>query len=316
MLSVRIITQLQDLGVPTAIALGNFDGIHRGHRRVIDPILEIAELFSGRYSTVVSFDPHPRFFFSGQPQPLLTPIAEKARVLADLGLDQLVLLPFTRAIADLSPEEFVVDVLIHQLGAEHLCVGADFRFGRNRSGAASDLRRIAESFGVPTEIIPLFNDDGERISSSAIRRALGSGDVARAAELLGRPYALCGRVVGGQRLGRTLGFPTANLDLPADKLLPAQGVYAGRVSSDGLGLDRHPAVMNLGLRPTVSGDRQLQAEVHLLDWQGDCYGADLRMELLAHLRSEQRFASLDDLKAQIGRDCAQARDLLGLAIAR
>ncbi len=316
MLSVRIITQLQDLGVPTAIALGNFDGIHRGHRRVIDPMLEIAELFPRCYSTVVSFDPHPRVFFSGQRQPLLTPIAEKSRVLADLGLDQLVLLPFTRAIADLSPEEFVVDVLIHQLGAEHLCVGADFRFGRNRVGAATDLRRIAESLGVPTEIIPLFNEGEERISSSAIRRALAAGDVPKAARLLGRPYSLEGRVVGGQRLGRQLGFPTANLDLPADKLLPAHGVYAVQVSSEATGLERHPGVMNLGLRPTVSGDRQLRAEVHLLDWQGDCYGADLRVELIAHLREEQRFESLESLTTQIGRDCALARETLGLAIAR
>ncbi len=304
---------------PTAAALGNFDGIHLGHRQVIDPVLSLrAESPSSErcYVTVVTFDPHPQEFFSGQPRCLLTPLSEKAELLRLLGVDQLVLLPFDRELANLSPEEFVENILVRQLRVQRVSVGADFCFGRQRAGTAMDLKAIATAYGVEVTIAPLKNLEGGRISSSAIRQALEKGDLELANRLLGRPYCLVGQVSQGQQLGRTIGFPTANLHLPPEKFLPRQGVYAVRVhicsSGNPIGFAHPPTlpgVMNVGYRPTVDGTRQV-IEVHLLNWSGDLYGQTLIVNLEQFLRSEQKFNSLQDLKAQIQRDCDAASAIL------
>ena len=284
---------------PTSVALGNFDGLHLGHRQVVQPILNrspgsssatvsetdqswhsqagtdenwesehpatwqndsaallersdnrlnfdssIAQRrvegnsLSGRnsaasdrpYSTVVTFDPHPQEFFTGQPKKLLTPLAEKVELLAAMGVEQLVLLPFDRELANLTASEFVEEILVRQLQASRISVGMDFRFGRGRAGKAVDLQSIASSYGIDVTLAPLYScGEGDRISSSAIREGLASGDLTKANKLLGRPYSLVGTVVGGQRLGRTIGFPTANIELPPEKFLPRFGVYAVQV---------------------------------------------------------------------------------------
>lgn len=255
-------------------------------------------------ATVVTFDPHPQEFFTGQRRLLLTPVAEKAQYLESIGVQQLVLLPFDAALARLTPQEFVEQILIQGLQAQRISVGQDFRFGQQRSGTIADLQIIAAQHGVPVEVAPLHLHQEERISSSAIRHALSCGAIEQANRLLGRSYKLMGEVVGGRQLGRTIGFPTANLQLPADKFLPCCGVYC--VWVEGAGAERQPGVMNIGYRPTVEGN-QITVEIHLLDWSGDLYGHTLTVSLEHFLRPEQKFAGLDELKAQIQQDCQQAR---------
>jgi riboflavin kinase/FMN adenylyltransferase len=305
---VWISSSLQTVLTPTAVALGNFDGIHLGHRQVIDPVLIAREQAVLRlYTTVVSFSPHPREFFSGQPLALLSPLEERISLLEQMGVDQLVVLPFDEELARLSPAQFVQQILVDKMQAKHISVGKDFRFGHKRSGTAELLRDLAADYGIEVSQVSLQTCDGERISSSAVRQSLGNGDVRNASRLLGRPYRLIGKVVHGQQLGRTIGFPTANLQLPESKLLPAQGVYGVKVASKELNNgDPLFGVMNIGNRPTVNGTQQT-IEVHLLDWSGDLYGQELTVELLEFIRSEQRFTSLDALKHQILADCSVAR---------
>lgn len=287
---------------PTTVALGNFDGLHLGHRQVILPVLNQ----DSAYPTVVTFSPHPREFFTGQQLSLLTPQDEKALLLESFGIAQLVSLPFNRELADLSPAQFVEEILVQHLQAQSISVGEDFRFGYKRLGTADDLKAIAATHGISASIVPLLTFQGKRISSSSIREALLTGDVSMANRMLGRSYRLMGQVMQGQQLGRTIGFPTANLQVPDDKLIPRQGVYGVRVQ----GFDRSIlGVMNIGNRPTVNGTHQT-IEVHLLDWTGDLYGKTLTVELEEFIRPEQKFASLDDLKAQISADCETARTML------
>lgn len=321
---------------PTAVALGNFDGLHRGHQKVIQPVLNfvksqetlpttsvhnlsLIDSTQQVYSTVVSFNPHPKEFFSGQSRALLTPLEEKKLQLSIWGIQQLVLLPFDRELVALSPEDFVEKILVQQLGTQTISVGEDFCFGKQRSGTANDLQAIAAKFGIPVTVVPNFTWCGDRVSSSAIRHALTEGNLQRAKQLLGRPYILTGTVVKGQQLGRTIGFPTANLQLPPNKFLPRQGVYAVRVLIQAETTDSSPlldrllplaaGVMNIGYRPTINGTTQ-SVEIHLLDWLGDLYGKNLTVELEEFLRPEQKFASLEELKAQINADCTKAKSLL------
>jgi riboflavin kinase / FMN adenylyltransferase len=294
---VHITSSLTTAKTPTLVALGNFDGIHQGHRQVLQPILQSP---STAFPTVVTFRPHPQEFFTGQRRALLTPLEEKAMCLQALGVEQLVLLPFDQALAALSPQEFVEKILVQQLQAQHISVGQNFRFGHRRCGTTADLKTIAAQHQITVTLAPLYPIDGERVSSSAIRQSLEQGDPQQAQRLLGRPYALIGEVVKGQQLGRTIGFPTANLKLPSDKFLPCNGVYQVKVVGLGLG------VMNIGDRPTVDG-KQRTIEVHVLDWAGDLYGQELTVQVERFLRPEQRFESLAALQAQIERDCAIAR---------
>lgn len=308
MLRVWITTSTTDTLRPTAIALGNFDGIHRGHQRVLRPIL--ANPSDTTYPTVVTFDPHPQAFFTGQSRQLLTPLAEKVKLLENLGIKQLVLLPFDHALAALSPQQFVETILVEQLHAKRISVGQDFRFGHRRCGNVQDLRNIAEKMGIEVYITDLQLDHAQsvRISSSLIRQGLAEGNMTHVNRMLGRNYALSGTVVQGQQLGRKLGFPTANLALPPEKLLPRYGVYGVR----GL-IDDSPVamagVMNIGCRPTVAGESPT-VEVHLLDWEGDLYHRCLTVQIETFLRPEQKFPSLEALKTQIQADCDRARKIL------
>ena len=261
--------------------------------------------------TVVTFYPHPQEFFTGKVRPWLTPLAEKAALMKQLGIRQLLLLPFNAELANLPPEVFVEKVLLERLQAQHISVGSDFRFGHKRAGTVTLLERLATRHGTRVTVVDLAQSAGDRISSSRIRQSLCTGDIEPVEPLLGRPYRLIGQVVKGQQLGRTLGFPTANLQLPPEKFLPRTGVYSVLVydvpgTTPGQGL---PGVMNLGVRPTVDGQHQA-IEVHLLGWQGNLYGHTLTVALKGFLRPEQRFDSLDRLKAQIQADCEAAAAVL------
>ncbi|WP_071455903.1 bifunctional riboflavin kinase/FAD synthetase [Gloeomargarita lithophora] len=293
---------------PTAIALGNFDGLHRGHRAVIDPILHDPEA----QATVVTFRPHPVEYFSGQPRALLTPLAEKQEILASWGVQQLVLLTFDRELAQLTPAAFLTEIVAKHLQARRVSVGFDFCFGRERQGNAELLQKLGQKMGITVTIIPECRLDGERISSSRVRELLLAGQPEQVQRLLGRPYQLMGEVVRGQSLGHKLGFPTANLHLPARKFLPRQGVYCVEVMGEPWP-QAQPGVMNLGYRPTVDG-QTLTAEVHLLVWQGDLYGQQLWVGLRHFLRPEQKFAGVSALQAQIQQDCQAARDFFQLPL--
>lgn len=329
---------------PASVALGNFDGIHQGHRQVMQPILSpslrrqplsvpplTAESYGENfppnpkaslddapetslepYPTLVTFNPHPQEFFSGQRRTLLTPLSEKVKYLEAIGVQQLVLLPFDQDLANMTPEAFVEEILVGQLNAQQISVGQDFCFGRQRSGTVTELKAIAARHGVKVHLVPLKTANGDRISSSAIREALLQGNLKKANSILGRPYSLIGEVVQGKQIGRTIGFPTANLQLPPEKFLPRHGVYAVRVYGAS-SLGEQEAVMgalNIGTRPTVDEIASPTVEVHLLDWSGDLYGKTLTLHLEHFLRPQQKFDSLDQLKAQIQTDCDSARTLL------
>ncbi len=293
---------------PTAIALGSFDGLHRGHRRVIAAVTAPGE----GVPTVVSFWPHPREVLHGEPRLRLDLPSEKLELLEPLGIEQLVLVPFDRQLAALAPEEFVDRVLVGQLDARRIAVGDNFRFGASRRGDARDLQAIGSRRGIAVTVLPMLWDGAERVSSSRIRRALAAGDIAEATRLLERPYRFGGVVVRGRGLGHRLGWPTANLEVDGRKFLPMEGVYAARArlqpaaAADGGWM---AAVMNLGPQPTVDPAAPSAVEVHLLDRSLELVGRELQVEPLALLRRQQRFEGLEALSAQIADDADQARRL-------
>lgn len=308
-MSILVTSSLTKILQPTIIALGNFDGIHQGHQQVIKAMISRRDFFSKSYCTLVTFTPHPQEFFTGQKKQLLTPINEKSAILAKIEVKQLVLLPFDRELASLSPSQFVEDILIKQLQVKFISVGEDFCFGKNRQGNAQTLVTLAHKSQIEVIITPeqTINIEGEntRISSSYIRQALAEGNLEGAKMMLGRNYQIQGQVVEGQKLGRKIGFPTANLAIPSEKFLPRKGVYFVKIEAPTVSW----GVMNIGDRPTVSG-KKTTIEVHLLDWEGNLYNQELTVSLLQFLRPEQKFNSLDELKNQINLDCQIARKLI------
>lgn len=283
--------------------IGNFDGVHRGHQAILARLRERARAL-GVPSCVVIFEPQPREFFAPTQAPArLTRLREKLALLADQGVDRVLCLAFNRRLRELSAAEFVHAVMVEGLGVRHLEVGDDFRFGCDRAGDFDFLCQAGQAEGFSVEAARTVEVDGERVSSTRVREALVAGDLALVERLLGRPYAIAGRVVQGQRLGRQLGAPTANVQLKRRRV-PLSGVFvvcavlAGR---------RLPAVANIGMRPSVNSDGRPHLEVHLLDYQGDLYGRLLEVTFLHKLRDEARFDSLDRLKQAIDSDIAAAR---------
>lgn len=282
--------------------IGAFDGLHLGHRALLATTVERARVL-GVPAVALSFEPLPREFFApGAPPPRLMLARDKVEGMLGLGIDRVGLLRFDRALASLSPEAFAGEVLGERVGAHELWVGPGFRFGKGRAGDLASLR--AAGFDA-AEIAPVLLD-GERVSSTRIRAALQAGDFAVAARLLGKPYTVGGRVVRGAQLGRTLGFPTANLRF-GGKAPTLRGIYATRVH--GVGPVPWPSVSSFGTRPTVDGVEPL-LEAHLFDFDGDLYGRRIEVEFVARLRDEEKFPDLPSLVAQMHRDAVAARDIL------
>ena len=290
-----------------AVAIGAFDGVHRGHQAVIADARETAARL-GVPLAVVSFDPHPRRWFQPDAAPfrLMTP-DQMARALEPLGVDRLYLLPFDGEMAAMSDAQFAREVLGDGLGIKHAAVGFDFTFGKGRTGSPEALRRYGETAGFTVSVAERLDDaDGLKLSSSAVREALKAGDMARAAAILGRPFAIAGEVIHGDKRGRTIGIPTANIAM-ADYMRPAYGVYATRTRlPDGRVVD---GVANLGVRPMYPTDDPL-LEVWLFDFSGDLYGLPVETELVAFLRGEMKFDGLEALKVQIQQDAEAARAAL------
>jgi len=285
-------------------AVGNFDGVHRGHRAVLGLAASLARE-AGVPSAVLTFEPHPADYFAGRPVVFrLTPFEEKAAALRECGVDGMVSLSFDAELAGLSAQAFVEEVLVARLGVSAVVVGADFHFGKGRSGSPDFLRRAGEQHGFRVIVAEKVEERGEAVSSSLIRRALERGDVATAWQMLGRPYRVGGEVIGGQRLGRTLGVPTANIALtPTNRL--AFGVYAVNVS---LGGRVYGGVASFGVRPTVDNGPPL-LETYILDFDEDIYGRHLEVDFTAYLRPELKFDGLPALKAAMATDIADARQV-------
>ena len=299
----------KDARRPTALALGSFDGIHAGHRAVIAAARDGLDPEIGAVPSVVSFWPHPREVLFGEPRLRLDLPQEKLSLLGPLGIEQLVLVPFTKELAQLSAEEFADSILLETLQAKRIAVGTNFRFGHRRAGDAELLQRLAHRRGVDVRIVDIVEDADGRMSSSRIRFALEQGALTRAQALLGRPYRFQGTVVRGRGLGREIGWPTANLQVDGRKFLPGLGVYAAWVQLDGAE-DVMPAVMNLGPQPTVDPNSPSAVEVHLLDRNLELEHRELVVEPVHRLRGQQKFNGLQELSAQIGHDAEAARHLL------
>jgi riboflavin kinase / FMN adenylyltransferase len=301
---------------PSVVTIGVFDGVHRGHQRVVRRAAEVAA--QQRLPVVaVTFDPHPdEVIRPGSHPPFLCSARRRAQLLAGLGVDAVCVLPFTRDFSQLSPDEFVRAVLADRLHAAWVVVGEDFRFGHKAAGDVALLTELGDKYDFVAEGEPLLADDGVRISSSGIRAALAAGDVAGAARDLGRPHRVEGVVVRGEQRGRGLGFPTANLETLPHTAIPADGVYAGWLTvlgADGEDLPRWPAAISVGTNPQFDGTERT-VEAYALDRDDlDLYGSHAAVDFAARLRGQERFGSVDELIAQMHRDVDAARALLSEA---
>ena len=305
---MRIVQGLEssppDVG-PSVVALGAFDGIHLGHRAILATAVSRAQT-RGLRAVVCTFDRHPMEVLQPERAPVpITTLQERLDLIAQDKVDLTVVLPFTRALASVEPEAFLKDVLVDRLGAREVVVGFNHTFGKGARGTAALLGEFGERIGLVTHVVPPLLVDGIMVSSSEIRSALMEGEVVRAARYLGRPYSIAGVVTRGAARGRTLGFPTANLE-PDRPLLTPIGVYACRADLGGR-LER--SVVNVGVRPTF-GTNALAIEAHLLDFSGDLYDTKLALHFIGRLRGEQKFQEINELKAQIARDVEAARRLL------
>jgi riboflavin kinase/FMN adenylyltransferase len=294
--------ELPALGAPLHLALGMFDGVHVGHQAVLARAVEAAARHGGM-AGVMTFDPHPIRLLAPDkaPSAVLTTLRHKAQLVSRLGIGLFVPLPFDAALAQLEADEFFQQLLAAPIRT--LAVGEDWRFGRDRRGDVEFLRARAAGAGFQLEVVPPVMMAGERVSSTRIRQAIRDGSLEAAGRMLGRPYTVCGQVVAGRKLGRQLGFPTANV-ASGEELTPPDGVWAVRVAM--AGGEVLPAVANLGVRPTVDGTTRV-LEVHVLDFSGDLYGCEIEVEFVRFLRPEQRFGSLELLREQIQEDAAAAR---------
>lgn len=306
MILTRSVSDIASLAKPLHLAMGVFDGVHLGHQEVISAAVEEAKV-RGELSGVLTFDPFPLQVLCPEKSPdkILASLAHKREILVELGVDFLLVIPFDHHFAQQTAREFLDQLIVGQR-LTHISVGEDWKFGKGREGRLDFLKTYCEELGVMLSATAPIMHDGERISSTRIRQAVRDGSLMAASEMLGRPYSLFGKVVEGDRIGRTLGFPTANIDTQ-NELLPPHGVYV--VRSELRGRCVH-GVANLGNRPTIQGGLRRSFEVFFFDFSDDIYGEELEVELGQCLRNEKRFSGVEELKEQITRDCTLARRLI------
>ena len=293
-------------GRDTILTIGVFDGVHLGHKRLLAELIGRAgrlNLLSG----VVTFTPHPQRLLSPETElPFLTSPEQRQALLIEEGVSLVIVLPFSRELARLSAREFV-GLLRDYLGLRELVIGPDFTLGRDREGNATTLRKLGEDMGFAVTVVPGVRIDGEMVSSTAVREALAGGDLKRVCNLLGRPFSLHGEVIRGESRGTKLDYPTANLEIEPAQALPAEGVYATWAYVGGRA---HESVTNIGRRPTFGGGKSV-VEVYILDYRGNLYGQELKIDIIERLRSEKQFDSIEALRQQIAKDIEQARAVLG-----
>ena len=305
---MRITHGFNSLNAPHAVTIGNFDGLHVGHQTMLARLQHIARA-RNLPTCVLSFEPHPREFFTPADAPArLSSLREKADRLHQLGIDRLHIFHFIRPFAALNAAEFIQRVLVDTVHARYVLVGDDFRYGAQRAGDFALLANSGPTLGFDADALPTVELAGERASSTAVRNALAAGDLAHASRLLGRPYSICGRVVHGDQLGRELGYPTANIQFKLNRP-PLAGIFAVTVS--GINGQTLPGVASLGVRPTVKNAGAVPVlEVHLFDFNTDIYGQRVRVDFLHKLRDEAKYPDLPTLVAQIGRDVEDAKHYL------
>lgn len=291
------------------VTIGSFDGVHKGHVQVIESLKRVAQRLDGN-TVIISFEPHPReILYPMEKRPgILTTLEEKIEILSSFGVDHLIVLAFTRALAELEYDDFVRNILVDKIGIKGLVVGYDHRFGKNREGTFEKLKDLAGKYRFYLEQEEVYEENQINISSTKIRNALQVGDIARVNEFLGYAYTFSGDVVSGDKIGRSMGFPTANIRLKDDrKLLPATGVYAVHVQVEG---KMYRGMLNIGVRPTVSCLGQMRVEVHLFDFAKEIYGQEIRVSLVARIRGERKFDGIAELQKQLQLDQEQAVSLL------
>ena len=295
--------------LPKAVVTsGTFDGVHLGHQKILSRVKEVAEKIQGE-TVVITFWPHPRLVLYPEDTTLklLNTFEEKAELLREEGIQHLIRIPFTKEFSELSSEDFITRILVNTIGTKKLVIGYDHRFGHNREGSFEELKKNGPRYGFDVEEIPQQDVDHVAVSSTKIRKALDSGDLESATHFLGKPYTISGRVVKGDRLGRLMGFPTANIDIDTHyKLVPADGIYAVQVI---YGHDAFGGMLYIGHRPTIGGSHK-SIEVNVFDFDKDIYGETLTIKFLHMIRSDAKFNDLDDLKKQLHRDKEDALKLL------
>ena len=290
---------------PTSLAIGSFDGLHEGHRTLIKNVVN-----ENKYKpTIASFWPHPREILYQETRLRLDLPSEKLPLLENLGIKQLVLIPFDLKLSRLSAEEFISDILINQLQARTISVGENFRFGYKRSGDINTMKNSLKDKNIKLNVVPLLEDQEGRISSSRVRQLLLQSDLLKAKALLKRPYSFSGRVIRGKGIGEKIGFPTANLQIDGRKFLPGEGVYAAwtRILSSE---NKFPSVMNLGPQPTINPLSPSAVEVHIIDKNIDLYGVELLVEPVKMIRTQIKFSNIEELSNQISKDKALAKSFL------
>jgi riboflavin kinase/FMN adenylyltransferase len=300
---------------PCVLVVGNFDGVHRGHQSVLKDAVATARA-GGLSPCVLTFDPHPASVVGTGAPPMLTTLERRAELMGELGVERVFVRPFDTAFASWEPDRFARDLVAGALQARIVVVGQSFRFGARRAGDLALLQKLGAELGFDVSVHATASDARGPFSSTRAREAIAAGDMEQAAEVLGRPHMLSGVVVHGDERGRTIGVPTANLD-PVPEMLPPDGVYAVRVDEvedDGTGRPLAGGVTNIGMRPTVTGvdGEHRTVETYILGFAGDLYDLPLRLHVVARVRDEKKFPSLDELKLQIVRDCAAAREKLGI----
>ncbi len=290
---------------PTSIAIGSFDGLHAGHRRLIDSVVK-----EKKYTpTIASFWPHPREVLYNETRLRLDLPEEKLPILEDLGIEQLVLIPFNEQLSKLSAENFIKDVLVNQLQAKNISVGANFRFGFKRSGDVNTIKNVIKNMDIKLQIIPILKDNEGRVSSSRVRELLQKSDLNNAYKILNRAYSFKGKVVEGKGIGKKLGFPTANLEIDGRKFLPGEGVYAAWTTIEN-SPHKIASVMNLGSQPTIDPQLPSAVEVHLINQNINLYDLNLLVEPVEKLRSQIQFGNIDQLSIQIKKDRDNAQKIL------
>lgn len=309
---MNVFRHYSDLGaIPHAVVTtGTFDGVHIGHQKIINDLKQRARAAGGQ-TVLLTFYPHPRMVLhpTDHGLQLLSTQEEKTRLLAKAGIDNLIIHPFTREFSRVTAVEYVRDILVNSLGTKELVIGYDHHFGRNREGNFDHLVELAPLYGFKVVEIPAQDIDDVNVSSTKIRKALLHGDVETANRYLGYRFPLSGIVSQGAGVGRTIGFPTANLRVPeTEKLIPGNGVYATSVE---LGGKQYPGMLNIGVRPTVETEGKRTIELHIVGFEGDLYGQRINMEVVKHLRAEQRFPSLDALKDQLRTDRERTLEIIG-----
>lgn len=304
---MRVVREIENYVAkkPCAVVLGNFDGFHLGHKAITDKVLELSAQLD-LIPAVVTFEPHPMKYF-GKDLKLIMTEESKLKAFAEAGVDTMFVLEFSKKFAEIDPEAFVKEYLVEKLKAKAVVVGYDYHFGKGRSGDYSMLVELGEKYGFEAVQVPKVScDDGTTVSSTNIRNFLLEGDVKKAGELLGRPYFIEGVVVDGNKVGRTLGFPTANIDF-RNELLPKAGIYTSLALLDGV---KYQSVTNLGIRPTLDLPHNIKVETHFFDFNRDIYGKELTVELLEYIRPEEKFENLEKLKEAIAKDCDIAKKWL------